>query len=170
MKDILKEFKEFYPGYFVSKSGQIARYGKSKSGYFIKKVRFLKTCEAKGYFLFTLSDGKIRKTLRVHSVVAETFLPKKMPGQVVNHKDGVKTNNNIENLEYVSQKENKRHAIMMGLSSKTPRSRLNENIVRKIRKEFRPATKSNARELAIKYGVDKQVISNIGSGRVWKHV
>lgn len=53
----------------------------------------------------------------VHDLVTAAFIGPKPPGKQVNHKDGVKTNNVPENLEYVTPAENARHAVEHGLYS-----------------------------------------------------
>jgi len=63
-----------------------------------------------GYYSVDLcKDGKIHEVF-VHRIVAETFLPNPQNAKVVNHKNGIKTDNRIENLEWVSYKENHWHA------------------------------------------------------------
>lgn len=61
----------------------------------------------------TPSGGKI--TLKAHRVVAEAFIPN--PGDLpqVNHKDGNKKNNNVENLEWIDNRDNQLHALETGL-------------------------------------------------------
>lgn len=61
----------------------------------------------------TLPDGK--RQVKVHRMVAETFLPNPENKQYVNHKDGNTKNFKLENLEWVSAKENAKHASEMGL-------------------------------------------------------
>lgn len=65
-----------------------------------------------GYLTTTVMiDGK-RKTMPIHSAVAKSFLgDKTVDGLVINHKDGNKQNNNLNNLEWVTPQENTRHAI-----------------------------------------------------------
>lgn len=71
--------------------------------------------ERNGYLSVDLySDGK-RKTKSVHRLVAETFLPNPDNKPEVNHIDGNKYNNDVSNLEWVSSKENCRHAWDNGL-------------------------------------------------------
>ena len=53
--------------------------------------------------------------IRIHKKVAEAFLGEPLSGYVINHKDGNKHNNRIENLEYVTSSENNIHALLTGL-------------------------------------------------------
>lgn len=69
----------------------------------------------RGYLMLTLRrDGK-QITQSVHRLVAEAFLGGPHPGLDVNHIDGDKTNNYIENLEWCTREENVRHAVNTGL-------------------------------------------------------
>ena len=69
-----------------------------------------------GYVYVYLYKNSKKKTLKVHRLVAETFLENKENKKQVNHKDGVKTNNCVENLEWATQSENQRHAFVIGLN------------------------------------------------------
>ena len=66
----------------------------------------------RGYWRTSLNGTPIH----IHSIIAQHFLGTRPHKFTVNHKDGVKTNNRIENLEYISNAENVRHAFAMGLS------------------------------------------------------
>lgn len=76
-----------------------------------KKGREIKQNTWKGYIGFGINN----KNLRAHSIVAEHFLGIRPTGLTVNHKDGNKLNNRIENLEYLSIRDNVLHAIRTGL-------------------------------------------------------
>lgn len=74
--------------------------------------RLLKPQEtARGYLTvgLYLTKGKAKK-FRIHRLVAEAFIPKVLGKEHVNHKDGDKKNNNVDNLEWVTHVENDLHA------------------------------------------------------------
>ncbi len=67
-----------------------------------------------GGYIYTsvFVDGKL-KQYSTHRLVAEAFIPNPNNFQVVNHKDGDRTNNNVENLEWCSQEDNIHHMVNM---------------------------------------------------------
>ena len=93
-----------FDDYFISDQGRISslKNGSSK----ILKQR-ISIC---GYFTVELSKKGERKMCHVHVLVARTWLENPLNLPVVNHKDGNKLNPSVENLEYVSYKENNAHA------------------------------------------------------------
>jgi hypothetical protein len=68
-----------------------------------------------GYFVVTLHALKKRRKIGIHRLVMDAFVGPLPPGMHTNHKDGVKTNNKLSNLEYITPLENSRHAAAMGL-------------------------------------------------------
>lgn len=91
-----------YPGYEASPLGGV-RNAKTK--------REIKTAaKAKKYHMVTLSG----KQIAAHRLVALTFIPNPDNLAFVNHKDGNKRNNCIDNLEWITHKDNVRHAVAMG--------------------------------------------------------
>jgi hypothetical protein len=65
----------------------------------------------KGYLRVTIGE----KSISVHRLVAQTFIPNPLMKKEVNHKDGVKTNNCVANLEWSTRSENMKHAYAAGL-------------------------------------------------------
>jgi hypothetical protein len=70
----------------------------------------LKQSEHKGYRRICLSKGNKRKQIGVHVLVARAFIPNPDNKPFVNHKDGNKRNNKVENLEWCSREENQKHS------------------------------------------------------------
>ena len=116
-----------------------------------RKGRVLKPkIDRYGYEVVTLSkDGK-RKSYYVHRLVAMAFIDNHLQKETVNHIDGNKLNNSVENLEWATQKEQKVHAIKLGLASKNINALNEANKKRSIPIFFRgkkyPSIKSAARE------------------------
>lgn len=78
--------------------------------------RLLRTYpDRNGYQLVQLCKDGSRKSYLAHRLVALSFLGYCPEGLEVNHKDGVKTNNQPDNLEYVDHTENIRHSVRIGL-------------------------------------------------------
>lgn len=110
MNNTFKIIKEF-PEYMVSPIGEIMS---TKNGK--KKILANRMCG--DYISVCLYKNKKRHNKYVHRLVAETFLLKSEDKTQINHKDGDKLNNNIENLEWCNGSENIKHAYSAGL--KTP--------------------------------------------------
>ena len=92
--------------YSISDSGEVR---KDTTGYILSQ-----STQQDYKFVTLLIDGK-QKRMRVHRLVAETFIenPKNKP--YVNHINGKKDDNNVENLEWVTPSENTQHAVQTGL-------------------------------------------------------
>ncbi len=67
--------------------------------------------DSTGYYVFNL----YRKPTRVHRVMAEAFIPNPGNKRCINHKNGIKTDNSLENLEWCTHSENTIHAFTAGL-------------------------------------------------------
>ena len=117
MEEIWKPIKDYEGLYEVSNLGNIKsvkRKAKNRGkGKRIIRERILKPSmdRPNGYYQIKLSKNGKLKTFKIHKLVIEHFLNKISKGLVVNHIDGNKLNNNINNLEICTQKDNIRHAI-----------------------------------------------------------
>jgi hypothetical protein len=138
-----------------------------------KKRRKLKaSLQTKGYLSVILyNNGKCKQYL-VHRLMLLVF--KGESKLQVNHIDGVKTNNNLINLEYCTASENTRHAYRTGLTNKkgenNGRSKLTKKDVMEIKTELLNYVRGMSDDLARKYGVSYYTITSIKGGKSWKHV
>lgn len=111
MKSAREIFKpiSFNLNYEVSNLGRVRsveRYAKHKNGYRKVETRILKpTISNKGYYMVALSKNSKMHTYTIHKLVIDTFIGNDKD-LIINHIDGNKLNNNLSNLEYVTQKEN----------------------------------------------------------------
>lgn len=119
-----------------------------------------------GYMTVNLyKAGERHRAHLVHRLVATHFMPTEDNSLVVNHKDGNKKNNHLDNLEWVTRKENIRHAVANGLS-KSKRQLTDEQVI-EIRYAFDNAFR-NIGELAGDYGVSRQIIKRVVERTTYK--
>ena len=90
----------------------------------------------KGYERIRIYYGDYRKTVKVHRAVAEAFIPNPENKPQVNHKNGVKTDNRVENLEWTTAHDNIVHAYKSGLKEKNRKfaKKLGKSQVKNLRK------------------------------------
>lgn len=111
------------PGYQISNYGRVKsveRIIKRGTNFLPIRGRILKPWKrSKDYLSVGFQvDGK-RKVVLVHRLVANAFIPNRESGMEINHLDGDKTNNTVENLEWVTTSENVLHAYATGLKKAT---------------------------------------------------
>ena len=141
------------------------------------KGKILKPClTGKGYLKGSgyLTVDINRKGKKVHRLVAEAFIPNPNKLPQVNHKDGNKTNNSVENLEWCTNSENSKHAVALGLrplGEEKNNSKLNREIVLFIRKNYICGDKKYGQKpLARKFGVAPATIKDIVLKKKWRHI
>lgn len=161
-----------YEGWYsVSNMGRVRRDAPGQ-GTFAPRVLTIHA-HRPGYQLVTFSrDGKARHANTVHSVVAEAFMPPRPAGHQINHKNGNKRDNRLENLEYVTPKENTHHALRMGLSEvrghANGRAILTEAEVIAIR--HRCTVKDDTwKNIAAEYEISRGALRHIVRRTTWKH-
>lgn len=118
MKEIWNDIKGYEGLYQVSNFGNIkSLYGWNAGSkkYFKRNLIMKPKISNTGYYNIVLHKNKLSKTYNVHRLVAETFIPNIENKETVNHKDGNKLNNCINNLEWATRSENQLHAYNIGL-------------------------------------------------------
>jgi len=118
--------------------------------------------DSRGYLITRLYKNGIRFRVRVHKLVAESFLGCCPEGLEVNHIDGDKANSSIENLEYITHIENILHAVRSGLMIG---GRLLPDDVHEIRARLAAGEKQES--IAADYCITRSAIAHISSGYRW---
>ncbi len=156
--------------YDVSNRGRVRSYKTtSKRKKRRARPKLLKLCKRmNGYIHTVLTLSGVGQSYSVHRLVLTTFIgPSKLH---CNHKNGIKTDNRLENLEWVTRSENALHAFRTGLivsikGEDHPLAKLDEKTARKIKYDT-----GTGAEISRKYGVKQGTVYCIRAGKTWKHI
>jgi len=162
--------------YDISNLGRARR---AKPGKNTFTGRILKPCFNTGkYLCVDFREKGRRKYYPLHCLVAAAFIGPRLDGLEINHIDGNKTNNRVDNLEYITHRENLAHAIRLGLISgsfagmigaMSSCSKLTEDGVRQIRRLIKEG-EFTQKEIGLMYGVCQVNISHIKLNKLWSHI
>lgn len=114
MQEIYKSIKGYEGLYEVSNLGNVKSLKKVR-GRALSGERLLKPHIVNGYVMVTLCKDSKPFNASVHRLIAEAFIPNPENKETINHIDGNKQNNSIDNLEWATQRENNIHAYRTGL-------------------------------------------------------
>jgi len=174
--------------YSVSSLGRVRRDGFSKYGKppgTILRTGGLRT-GGNGYLHIDLHRGQGPKCVSVHLLVLESFVGPRPEGQYANHRNGVKTDNRLDNLEWVTPSRNSQHAYDTGLAQsgdshysrrepwrlvrgdKVGTSTTSEETARAVVADLIVGMKG--RIVAARHGVTEQVVSRIKCRTAWRHL
>lgn len=167
MSNELEENEKWIPGYEGRYSVNV--HGEVFSHYF-GKIKRKPTIDRLGYETIALTKDNKRVCSSVHRTVASCFIENPNKFKEVNHKDGDKLNNKLENLEWCSRKDNMKHAFKIGLinnlkGDKHPGAKLTEEQAIEIK-----FSGKSTRYFILKYNLDKSTINKIKNGTNWKHL
>lgn len=159
--EIWKTVKDF-ENYEISNFGNL----RNKTTGKFKKLSLNK----EGYIRTSISNGKKTISIAVHRLVALMFIANPGNKPLVNHKDSNRSNNHVDNLEWVTSSENAKHMVMSGNhvnknGTANPMSLLTESQVLEIRAFDGPSS-----ELAKKFNVSSNAIDRVRVGDSYKDV
>lgn len=162
MQEIFKQVKD-YEGYY-----EISNIGNVRSTSY-KGTKLLKPAKTKrGYLnvIFCVNQVKVHKL--IHRLVAEAFIPNPRNLEQVNHINGNKEDNTVENLEWCTSEYNNQHALNSSLLNRyedRPEAKLTKKLVLKIPELIKQgATTDDLKNL---FKVSRRCIDNIFEGKTW---
>lgn len=173
--------------YEVSNVGDVRRC----DGYHTRKRALKAAPNHHGYLNVSLSRNCKGRTFFVHKLVCEAFIGPRPDGMTINHKNGQKGDNRLENLEYVTHAENMRHALRvldviqptrargrkngsilkpecLARGTEVATAKLTEMDVHQIRRMLASGMKQ--RDIAVKVGISQTQIWRVKVGLSWAHV
>ena len=156
-------YVENYPNYKVSTTGEV---------WSCKYHKFLKfSFDRRGYARVKLYNESSKCTVLVHRLVGIAFIPNPSGKRTINHKDGVKSNNNVSNLEWATDSENAIHAFNTGLrkAPKQKSRKLSREEVLSVRKLYFE-NHEKQRDIAIKYGMNQRAIWAVIHKKTYKEI
>lgn len=162
-----------YENYFATTDGKIFS-GKSQE--FIKQFAKSKKTKYLAVNLYVGGTGKHKfKQEHVHTLVLTTFSGLRPKGYHCAHLDGSRDNNNLDNLRWVTAKENESHKKLHGtvmVGEKNHLSKLTTEQIMWLRDSYKEynGRKSNIPELANILKIDPEVARKIIRGQAWKHI
>lgn len=165
MSEEWKVFEE-EPRLLVSNMGNVKNADSGKL-YYLRPDRL-------GYLTVRVQTDCKAKTYKVHRLVAICFIENPDDKPCVNHKDGIKYNNSLDNLEWVTHQENMQHACDTGLvirkGSKNSRATISEETVHIICRWFENNPTKSAKDAAEIFQVSYKVLAKLRCGQNWKYI
>lgn len=173
--EVWKSVKGWESNYQVSNHGRlkIVNRGYYKDGS-IKPDKIMKqTLNSNGYIKVMFENNGSQKCLRVHRLICEAFIPNPENKTYVNHINGIKHDNRIENLEWCTSTENQLHAIKTGLKEvyvgeNAPNSKLKNDdipIIFKLREDG-----YTLKEIGKRFNVSHNTVSLICRCKMWSKI
>lgn len=127
-----------------------------------------------GYLYVSLKNKGAVRRFKIHRLVALAFIPNSENKTTVNHKDGIKFNNCVENFEWQTQSENNYHAVNTGLSptgTNRNTAKLTKEDVKFIRENYKLRdSEFGAVAWARRFNVYPVTIRNVIQGKTYKNI
>ena len=158
-----KPIPDYEALYLASSLGRVMRIGKAMGTNPGKILR--PGYNKKGYQMYVLSKNGKCTTRKAHHLILESFIGLRPDGYEVNHKNGIRDDNRLDNIEYVTQEYNIRHQYTVLQNS----GKLCASDIRAIRYKHKNF-KMSYTQLATEYDIDYSVIGKIIRRAIWKWV
>ncbi len=172
--EIWKPVKGYEGHYEVSNKGRVKSLARKTRTWTIKKSKILKLKKLyTGYIQVKFSINSIFKHPLLGPLVAEAFLKKPSYKVVVNHKNSIRWDNRVENLEWCTQSQNMRHAFKFGNHSqkgeKNNAAKITMELVKEIRKYKEENDHLSQKEIGEKFGLNREHIKDIINYKTWNY-
>lgn len=154
-----------FPNYLIDESGLVLnkQYERELKGHLSTST---------GYIYMTLRRDLVSHRVPLHRLLAFQFIPNPENKPMVNHRDGVKINNQLENLEWVTNQENVQHAYDLGINPKLEERWNNKNKINDIHHvcELLQEGLLGLKEISLITGVDPKSVGQIKYKNNWKDI
>ena len=175
MKEIWKKINGYDGDYQVSNLGRVKSFKGCRG---IKEIILQQLKNSDGYLYVELSKNGKPKSKKIHVLMFEVFNYKLKKGEVVHHKDRNKINNSFDNFKMMTNGdhirlhntgENNPNYGKDFSGENGPNSKLKKDDVIEIRVDLNEGILTQ-REIGLKFGVHQITISQIKTGKTWKHI
>jgi len=162
--EVWKSIKD-YPNYEISNLGRVKSLQRFVNHYHggkaLKKEKILNPNKCIfGYYSVTLFDGYKYKMYKIHRLVGINFILNSLNKKEINHINGIKTDNRLENLEWCTRSENTIHSYKTGLQKIN--KKVSENQLIEIKKILNKDILQ--KDIALKFNLSQTIISKIKLG------
>jgi len=174
--EVWKAIPQFEGFYEASNLGRIRSIDKYVMNHSVSELRkgivLAKVRNPQGYEYVTLSKLGIKKKYTTHRLVALTFIENPNNYPILNHIDGVKTNNRVGNLEWCTSSHNNKEAFRLGLKvPNVPKGEKHTNAkITELQALDILSKRLRQCEFMRLYGVSKTIVQSLQYGKTWKHL